>query len=434
MPHRPSRRRFLGEAATLSAAVTFAGTLPADNPKKTPPSERLNLGIIGLGGQGNYNRRHVQHENIVALCDVDRDGKHVAEAREANPKADFYQDFRKLLDRKDMDAVVIATPDHWHAIPTVMALRAGKHVYCEKPLTHSVHEVRTVMETAAKTGAVTQMGTQIHAENNYRRAVEIVQSGALGTVSRVHVWCLKRPDTRKLSAKPMPVPAGFDYDLWLGPAAQQPYDSAFIPFHWRWWWNFGGGILADMACHYVDLAHWALDLRTPTTIAATGKKLGEGDHDVPDILQADYQYPARGDKPAVHLTWYSGVKGPSLDAKEAFHGFDNGVYFIGDKGQLLADYTKVKLLPEDQFKDFKPPKQTIPASIGHHKEWLEAIKTKGPTTCNFAYSGALAEAVLLGNVAFRCGQKITWDGAAGKADVAEAAKYLRREYRNGWKL
>jgi predicted dehydrogenase len=264
--------------------------------------------------------------------------------------------------------------------------------------------------------------------------VEIVQAGVIGTVSRVHVWCAKRPDTRKLASKPVKVPASLNYALWLGPAPERPYDPAFLPFHWRWWWDFGGGILADMACHFMDLPHWALNLRTPTTISATGKKIGEGDHDVPDILQVDYEYPVRGDQLAVQLTWYSGAVGPDLQAKEPFHGFANGVLFDGDKGQLVADYGNYKLLPETQFKDFRLPKETLPRSIGHHKEWIEAVKTGGTTTCNFAYSGALAETVLLGNVAFRSGKKINWNDKEGKVDSPEAAKYLQREYRKGWKL
>jgi predicted dehydrogenase len=434
-PDRLTRRRFLQQSGALAAALAVAGTLPAADEKKAPPNERLNLGIIGVGGQGTYNLNNVTSENIVALCDVDAERDQVAAARKAHPQAKFYQDFRKLLDHKDIDAVVIATPDHWHAIPAVRALQAGKHVYCEKPLAHSVHEVRVMMETARQHKAVTQMGTQIHAGDNYRRAVEIVQSGVLGPVKRVHVWCEKRPDTRKLAKQPVPVPSGLDYDLWLGPAPERPYDPAFLPFHWRWWWDFGGGILADMACHYMDLAHWALDLRTPVKVAATGKKLGPGDHDVPDVLQADFHYPARGGLPEVHLTWYSGVNGPDLDSKGPYHGFANGVLFVGDKGQLLADYGNRKLLPEDQFKDFTPPKKTIPDSIGHHKEWIEAVKHGGTTTCNWDYSGSLAETVLLGNVAFRCGQEITWDDKAGKVTNApEAAKYLRREYRKGWEL
>jgi predicted dehydrogenase len=432
MSHRLTRRRFLQQSASFAAAAAVAGTLPAAD-QKAPPSERLNLGVIGINGRGYDNLSGVRHENIVALCDVDADRS--APVLKEFPQAKFYQDFRRLLERKDLDAVVISTPDHMHAIPAVAAMRAGKHVYCEKPLAHSVHEIRVMRETAAQKKLVTQMGTQIHAENNYRRVVEIVRSGALGAVKRVQVWCSKRPDARFLAKTPVPVPSGLDYDLWLGPAPERPYDPAFLPFHWRWWYEFGGGILSDMACHYMDLPHWALDLRTPTRVAATGKKIGPGDHNVPDLLQAEFHYPARGDQPEVHLTWYSGVEGPDLEAKGAFHGFGSGVLFEGEKGQLIADYGRYLLLPEKQFKDFTPPKQTIPASIGHHREWLEAIKHGGTTTCNFDYSGCLAETVLLGNVAYHCGKEIQWDEKAGTVtNVPEAAKYLQREYRKGWQL
>jgi predicted dehydrogenase len=433
MPHPITRRRFLQKSAALSAAVTAAGPLIAED-RKVSANEKLNLALIGVGGQGMFSLGNIAHENVVALCDVDSQRDDVVRARKAHPHAQFFQDFRRVLDLKNVDAVAIATPDHWHAIPAVQAMKAGKHVYCEKPLAHSVHEIRVMIQTAAKEKRVTQMGTQIHAENNYRRVVEIVQAGILGPIRRVHVWCSKRPDTRKLSKTPVQAPAGLDYELWLGPAPQRPYDPAFLPFHWRWWWDFGGGILADMACHYMDLPHWALNLRTPTTVEATGKKFGQGDHDVPDALQADYHYPARGDLPAVHLTWYSGVVGPSLDAKSPYHGFGNGVLFEGEKGKLIADYGSYKLLPEKEFKYFDPPKRSIPASIGHHREWLKAIRDGGTTTCNFAYSGALAETVLLGNVAFRSGKKITWDEEAGKTDSAEADRWLQREYRKGWTL
>jgi predicted dehydrogenase len=438
MPHRLTRRRFLHEAAGLTAAATFAGALPAGDqkaPPSPPPSDRLNLGIIGVAGRGAENLKGVVDQSIVVLCDVDAERKGVREARKAYPRAKFYKDFRRVLDHKDVDAVVISTPDHMHAIPAVMAMRAGKHVYCEKPLAHSVQEIRVMMETAAKTGVVTQMGTQIHAQDNYRRVVELVQGGVIGEVRRVQVWCNKRPDPRHLAKAPVAVPAGLDYDLWLGPAPQRPYDPAFVPYHWRWFWDFGGGILADMACHYMDLPHWALGLRTPVTVAASGdKKVSPGDQPVPDLLQVDYHYPARGDQPAVHLTWYSGVPGPGLDTTKPFHGYGSGVLFEGSKGQLLADYTRHRLLPEDRFEGFTPPGPTIPASPGHHKEWIEACKGHGQTLCNFAYSGALAETVLLGNVAFRCGEKIKWDDRAGKADTPAAEPFLQREYRRGWKL
>jgi predicted dehydrogenase len=437
MLQRITRRRFLQDGAALATAVSVASPLAARS-RRTSANEKLNVAVIGVGGQGMYNLGQVasQHDlvNITVLCDVDSERKDVVDARKVHPRAKFHKDFRRTLDEKNIDAVVVATPDHWHAIPAVQAMRAGKHVYCEKPLAHSVHEIRVMRETAANGKLVTQMGTQIHAENNYRRVVEIAQAGVIGDIRRVHVWCAKRPDARHLSKTPVKIPGGLDYDLWLGPAPQRDYDPAFLPFHWRWWWSFGGGILADMACHYMDLPHWALNLRTPSTVEAKGKKIGPGDHDVPEVLQADYHYPARGNLPAVHLTWYSGVTGPSLDTREAYHGFRDGVLFEGDKGKLLADYGRYKLFPEKEFKDFTPPKQTIPASVGHHREWLEAIKKGGTTTCNFDYSGALAETVLLGNVAFRSGTKFTWDEEAGKTDSAEANKWLRREYRKGWEL
>ena len=235
--------------------------------------------------------------------------------------------------------------------------------------------------------------------------------------------------------KALTPPAGFDWDVWLGPAPEQNYDTAFVPFHWRWFWDFGGGVLADMACHYMDLPHWALDLTTPLTVAAHGRKIKAGNQQTPDLLQVDYTYPARGHQPKVHLTWYNGVSGPDLGAKEAFHGFASGVLFEGPKGQLVADYDRYKLLPEEKFKDFTPPKQTIAPSIGHHKEWIEAIKGRGKTLCNFAYSGALAETVLLGNVAYRSGRSFAWDDKAGTTDAAEATPYLQRtSYRKGWTL
>jgi predicted dehydrogenase len=430
MPRRLTRRRFLREAAGLAAATAAGPLLAAD--KSKPPSERLNLGVIGVAGRGADNLAGVRGENIYALCDVDEN--RAADARKAHPAARFHQDFRRVLDDNAIHAVVVSTPDHTHAVIAVAAMKAGKHVYCEKPLAHSVHEVRVMMETAAREKRVTQMGTQIHAEKNYRRVVEVVQAGVLGPVERVHVWCAKRPDVRRLAKEPPPAPSGFDMDLWLGPAPDHRYDPAFIPYHWRWFWDFGGGILADMACHYLDLPHWALDLRTPLTVVAEGKKLSDGDQNVPDVLKVDYVYPACGDRPKVHLTWYSGVPGPDLDAREPFEGYGSGVLFEGAKGNLLADYSRYKLLPESQFKDFVPPKPTIPDSIGHHREWIEAIKGNGTTTCNFAYSGALAETVLLGNVAFRSGKAVAWDDEKGTVDSPEAAPYLQSEYRKGWAL
>lgn len=437
MPSRMQRRRFLQSSAALAATSFFVNTGAAAQ----PPRQRVRVGVIGVNGQGQYNWGEVDKTGlaeIVALCDVD--ATRSAPVIKRFPKARFVEDYRRLLEQpRDLDAVVIATPDHHHAIPAVMAMRAGKHVYCEKPLAHSVHEVRMMME-AARNKIVTQMGTQIHAGDNYRRVVEIVQSGMLGPVRRVHVWCSRRPDAMFRVKEPTSPPQGLNYDLWLGPAPQRGYppyrfSAHGIHFDWRWWWDFGGGVLADMACHFMDLPHWALNLRHPTTIAAHGRVTYKGDNDMPDLMQVEYEYPARGAQPPVHLTWYHGQPGPDLVGKVTYQGFSSGVLFEGEKGNLVSDYSHYRLLPEERFKGVDLPKPTIPRSVGHHREWLQAIQNGGSTTCNFDYSGALAETVLLGNVAYKAGGKIQYDAKTGRVSGARnAEQYLRREYRRGWTL
>lgn len=430
MSARLSRRRFL-QSSAVAPALLLGRSAAADPPQ--PRKDRLSLGIIGVNGRGGQNLHGVEHENIVALCDVDENRATLA--RKKFPRASFHQDFRRLLDQKGIDAVVVSTPDHMHVFPALWAMQTGRHVYCEKPLAHSVHEVRTLRAAAARHKVVTQMGTQIHAGDNYRRIVEIVRSGVLGPVERVQVWCEKKPEPGKLARVEAKPPAGLDYDLWLGPAPYRPYHAAHVHYHWRWWWDFGGGVLADMACHYMDLPHWALGLRTPTRISARGEVTYQGDNQMPDRMQVEFHYPAGDSGRPVHLTWYHGVKGPDLSGKVRFDGFGSGVLFEGTKGKLLADYDRHKLLPEESFKDYVPPSPSIPKSIGHHREWLEAIRTGGTTTCNFDYSGALAEAVLLGNVAYRCGKEIEWNAQEGRVvNAPEAAQYLRREYRKGWQL
>jgi predicted dehydrogenase len=427
-----NRRRFLKQSATLSAAAFTGSTLAAQQPAP-PRAERLRLGIIGVNGRGGENLNAVAGEQIVALCDVDVN--RAAGARRRFPKAVFVEDYRRLLDRRDVDAVVISTPDHTHAVIGVAAMRAGKHVYCEKPLAHSVHEVRTMIETAARHKVKTQMGTQIHAGENYRQVVEILRAGIIGPIRRVQVWCSTRPQPGYRSAQPTPPPAGLNYDLWLGPAPYRPYHSSHLHFHWRWWWDFGGGVLADMACHYMDLPHWALNLRTPLTVRANGRVTHQGDNRVPTVMQVDYEYAARGAMPPVHLTWYHGVTGPDLNGQERFPGFGSGVLFVGERGNLLADYTRHRLLPEERFANFQRPPASIPRSVGHHREWLDAIRNNGTTTCAFEYSGPLALTVLLGNVAYRAGEQIRWGDQAGRVtNTQNAEQYLRREYRRGWSL
>ena len=441
MTARIHRRRFLQASATAAAAAYFVN--PADAAQV--PNERVRVAIIGVAGQGGWNLGQIVKAGlaeIVALCDVDE--RRAAAARKAHPKAAFFTDYRQMIEKqKDIQAVLIATPDHHHALAAVPAMNAGKHVYCEKPLAHSVHEVRVMRETAARRRVVTQMGTQIHnTGENYRQVVEIVQAGVLGPIRRVHVWCARRPDGMFRAKEQTPPPQALHYDLWLGPAPQRgwpPFRQGQHPvpeFDWRWWWDYGGGVLADMACHFMDLPHWALNLRFPTTVAATGRITHKGDNTVPTLLQVDYEYPARGTSPPVHLTWYHGVPGPDLDGKLRYMGFDNGVLFEGERGNLLADYTRHRLLPEDRFRDFQRPRATIARSPGHHREWLQKIlKNDTDTTCNFDYSGALAETVLLGNVAYRAGGKLQYHAKTGRVTGnAKAEQYLRREYRKGWTL
>jgi predicted dehydrogenase len=419
-----NRRRFL---AATAATATFA-------PRTWAATNAVRLAVIGPANRGAANLKGVEKEEIVAVCDVDP--ANAAKARGQFPKAEFFTDYRQLFDKlaNKIDAVVISTPDHVHAHATLTALKLGKHVYCEKPLCHSVAEVRAVRETLKGTKLVTQMGTQIHAEDNYRRVVEVVKSGLLGKVNRVHVWNSSRPvGGAKTGTKPS---AKFDLDLWVGPAPVEFFEAKMNKsswnfewphFHWRWWWEFGGGTLADLGCHYMDLPFWALDLTAPTSVTATGKKTYTGDNTTPDVMQVDYQFPG------VHLTWYHGTAGPSLDGSVRFEKYGSGVLFEGDKGKLVADYSKHMLLPDEFAKAVTKPEPSITKSIGHHAEWLNAIRNGGPTTCNFEYSGRLTEAVLLGNVAYRTGEAITWDAAAATVtNTAKAKPFLGREYRKGW--
>jgi predicted dehydrogenase len=427
-----SRRSFL-KRSSLTAAGVWLGTSPL-LARKLSANDKLNIGVIGTANRAASNIAGVKNENIVALCDVDE--TFLANAHQKFPSAKTYTDFRRLIDQKDIDAIVVSTPDHTHAVAAMRVLKSGRPVYCEKPLAHTVQEVRALIAKAAETKLPTQMGTQIHATKNYRRAVELVKSGVIGPVKEVHVWCEK-----SLIALPKfdtaVVPSNFHWDLWLGPASERPYRPDYAPKTWRHWWDFGGGTLGDMGCHYIDLAFWALKLRRPTHVEADGPP--PHPQNTPSWLTATWDFPSRDALPAVRLTWYDGGHSPkllrqSLNAENLKH-WRNGVLFVGSKGMLLADYTKHLLLPEKSFANFHAPTPTIPDSIGHHEEWIQACKTGSPTSCNFDYSGPLAETVLLGIVAYRSGKKLDYDGATGQITNTTAAnQYLTREYRKGWEL
>ena len=430
-----SRRHFLLSSAAAGAAGFGLRPSAALAQKKPAPSERLRLGAVGVAGQGGADLGAIAAAGaeVVALCDVDTRRKEVIEQVKRYPKAKFFTDFRKMIDAGGLDAVLVATPDHTHAVATLAALRAGLHVFCEKPLTHTVEEARLVARTAAKMKRVTQMGTQIHAGDNYRRVVELVQAGAVGPVREVHVWVGTSYGGGDRPKETPPVPAGLEWELWLGPAPERPYHPTYVPFHWRKWWDFGGGALNDMACHYMDLPFWALGLRHPTHVEAEGPK--PNPETAAPWLVVRYDFPARGKQPGVKLTWYDGGKRPKyFEEKGLLPNWGGGNLFVGEKGMLLADYGRRLLLPEKDFKDFEAPKKTIAESVGHYKEWVEACKNGGKTTCNFDYSGALTEAVLLGTVAYRLGKGFDWDADKLKASEAGAEKYIHKVYRKGWEL
>lgn len=436
MTLRTSRRRFLVAASAAVSGVGFYSQLPAAESKS--PNEKLSLAGIGVANRASANLSGCSSENFVALADID--SNFLEQGVKRFPGAKGYADYRVMLEKEadNIDAVVVSTADHSHAPATAMALRMKKHAYCEKPLTHTVYEARTVTNLAKENKLVTQMGTQIHATNNYRRVVELLNSGVIGDITRVHVWVGKGWGDGKFAFGQEP-PKTLNWDLFLGCAPERPYSTGVHPANWRRFWDYGTGTLGDMACHYVDLVHWALDLKHPEKIWATGPEVDPVG--CPAWCVADYNYPARGEKPPVHLTWYDGVKRPDelskLKDKEGKPiNWGAGQLFIGDKGMVLSDYGSHYVFRDGEMVDFEAPEPSIPNSIGHHQEWLQAIRTGGPTTCNFDYSGALSEAVLLGTVAYRSGEAIEWDAENLKVtnNNSLAQNLIHKEYRKGWTL
>jgi len=439
MPRTLSRREILSTSASAAAALTlgaYANPAPAQQSKS--PNERLRIAGIGTTNRAGADLNELSSQEIVALADVDSDL--LAKGASRYPKARQYRDFRVLLEKEagNIDAVCVATADHTHAPAAAMALRLSKPVYCEKPLTHTVFEARTLANLAQEKKLATQMGTQIHAGDNYRRVVELIKGGAIGTVREVKVWVTAKYSGGSFTSGTA-APASLDWNLWLGPTAERPYSEGVHPFNWRKFWDYGTGALGDFGCHYMDLPHWALDLRGPSAVEAEGPPFDPVT--TPEWCIVKYEHPARGNRPPVKLTWYdSGLK-PVLagilkvNGKPLGEVFKSGQLFIGSEGMLVSDYSKHVLLPEEKFADFKRPEQSIPKSLGHHREWVEAIKTGGPTTCNFDYSGALTESVLLGTIAYKTGRRIEWDAANLKiTNIPSAQDLVHKEYRKGWTL
>lgn len=442
-----TRRQFGATLATVSGGLML-GPWPRHS---WGQSRKLRIAFIGVGGRGGANLGTIGKQpdvEVVALCDVN--ARNLATAQKNYPQARTFRDFRILFDElKDYDAVVVSTTEHTHAFATLPALRMGKHVYCEKPLTHNVAEARLITQAAAKAGVATQMGTQIHAQPNYHRVVELIQSGAIGQVRQAHVWvgrawglqseaeAQQNKDIVNVAERPKEVqqpPETLDWDLWLGPAPERPYHEVYFPGpKWYRWWDFGNGTMSDLGSHWVDLPYWALKLDKPLTVEAHG---GTPHPEIaPASMTAVYEYGARGDMPACTLSWYQGSHKPKAWLEERIPQWNSGVLFVGSQGMLLSDYSKHLLLPEDQFRDFKPPAPFIPDSPGQHQEWLNACRTGSATASPFSYAGPLTEANHLGNVAYRAGGKIIWDSAAMRITNNEAAnKFISRQPRAPWTL
>jgi predicted dehydrogenase len=409
---------------------------------------------VGAGGRGADNVAELLPcgVNIAALADCDEN--RAAETFKAHPTAKKFSDWRRMFDSaKEFDAVLVATPDHNHAIVSIAAMRLGKHVYCEKPLARTIWEARQMARTAADSRVMTQMGTQGHAFEGTRRAVEVIRSGVIGEVTELHVWTDRPagwwPQGVNLPKTSEPIPAGMNWDVWLGPAADRPYNRAYAPFVWRGFWDFGTGAIGDMGIHNLDTAFWALELTAPDSVEVKAASQSVNDSAMKDSAPLwsiiDLQFPSRKGKPPVRMTWYDGGKLPptELFQGEPMISKDGGSLVIGSKGTLFTrtwhggydDSDMFVLLPRRQFEGFPFPRQSIPRTRSHHQEWIDAIRGQAKCLSNFGYAAVLTESLLLGNVALRTGKRIDWNVARMSAKgVPEADPFIRPESRSGWAI
>jgi len=446
---RRLNRRDLLKTTTLAGTGILAaqwgfwpGDAKADEPRRLGPNDRLNVAIIGAGGRGAANLGSIAPtENIVALCDVDEN--RAAASYRRFPQVAKYHDFRVMLDKqRDIDAVVVSTPDHQHAVASAAAIRLGKHVYCEKPLTHDVWEARQLRELATKQRVATQMGNNGTASNGLRTAVEIIRSGAIGDVREIHVWTNRPIWPQNIAQRPKgeQTPKGLNWQLWLGTAPDRQYNRAYVPHDWRGWWDFGTGAIGDMACHTMNLAFMALNLGAPNSIIAD-LATPLNPETAPEGCTVTYQFPARrnlppgqGELPACRLLWYERRR-PTVELFMGEKPPGSGCLLVGSKGTLYSpsdNGDSHRLLPLNSFRDYQAPKPSLPRSPGHHAEWIRACKGGPAAMSNFDYAGPLTEMALLGNVAIRAGGRVTWDAVNLRATPAQAQRYIRREYRQGW--
>ncbi len=468
---KQSRRQFLHAAAktTATAAIGFPTIVPRHvlgGPGFVPPSEKINIAIVGAGGKGKQNTGEVlknEDAQVIAIADpaeywdvsmfyYKTDAgrgpvKKMVEAHYAektpNHKVAEYEDLRVLLEKeKSVDAIICSTPDHTHAFYSVLAMRGGKHVYCEKPLTHNIWEARQVAKVAAETGLATQMGNSGHSTEGIRQTVEYLRAGAIGTVREAHSWVSAtrwNPGLKGLPEGESPLPQNLNWDLWIGPRAPRAFHQAFAPVAWRDFWEYGCGALGDFGCHDMDAATWAFDLPPPESVEIL--PAGYSDKDIAPYGEIGYfHFPARGDQPPLKLTWYSGGLRPEHHEAlpENFTLPRRGVMFVGDKGVIQCDGAggQPRLFPEAVRTAFTAPEPSIPRSKGHMRDWLDAIKGGPPASSNFDYAARLTEITLTGVLSLRLGgKKIHWDAAAMKAvNLPAADPFIQEPVRTGWEL
>jgi predicted dehydrogenase len=423
------RRQFLTSAASIPFSLALRQSLAQEKGASAPASERIRLGFIGTGGMGtgllNIFKKFPDIE-IAAIADVYK--AHAGKAAEqSGQKPELYSDFRKVLDRRDIDAVVVATPDHWHAHASIMAMQAGKDVYCEKPLSHSIGEGKAMVAAAAKHKRVTQMGNLIHAGENYHRMVEIVQSGVLGQITKCRVWMFSDRNYPEGLGKPADTaaPEGCDYDMWLGPAPQRAFNPNRFTFNWRFYWDYGGGMLSDFVCHLVDPVHWAMKVDAPTSVVATGGRYGLKDNaETPDTLEVVWHYADGWD---LHWTHSDVSTQGKLFDRSA------GIMFEGTNATMVGHYNDFKIYAE-KGKEIKLPEPVLARSPGHHREWANAIKSRQECSCRFAYGHRVTSVGNMGNIALKVGQRLEWDGKAERFTNHESANahLMRAEYRKPW--
>ena len=464
----PTRREFIATTSAAAAAFTIVPRHVLGGQKFVAPSDKVNVAIIGAGGQGRTNARALFQEDdcqVIAIADPAEEWdlskwyyggkagsgpvkaeveKHYS-AKTPNYTCAVYEDFRDMLEKeKAIDAVLIATPDHLHAYISIFAMKAGKHVYCEKPLTHNIKEARLVARVAKETGVATQMGNFGRSSEGHRLAVEWLRDGAIGAVKQVHAWSgnPRRTGETWPGEGPKEKPANFNWDLWLGPREDRPYSSTLAPFVWRWVWDFGNGTMPDMAPHHFDPAFHALELDTPVTMESRAsfvdKTVTTGSHYV------TYEYAAKGSRGPLTLHWYDNGLKPSTplgidpdDPRQRLGEGDNGLLLVGEKGYMTcAGWSGMpRLLPLDLHFSYKKPEKTIPRVAGHHADWIQGCKGGTPPCSNFDYGARLTEFVLLGTLASRTGKIIKWDAEGMKCTNApEAQPFIEGSYRKGWEL